>query len=900
MRTGGYTLQHSLTAEATTVVKQAVTLARRRGHAQVTPLHVASVMLASSTGLFRRACLQAHSHPLQCKALELCFNVALNRLPTTSTSSPIPILGPHHHHHHSHHLPSLSNALIAAFKRAQAHQRRGSLENQQQPILALKVEIEQLVISILDDPSVSRVMREAGFSSTQVKTKVEQAVSSSMTETAADRQESKESAAVKPPPLVLGNYVPQTFKLSLGRTAEQVRDDDVMSIVGAMMNKKTKNTVIVGECPSTAESVVKGVIEKFDTGNVPGDMKHVQFISVPLFTLRNISREEFEEKLGELRSLVKSYLSRGVVLYLGDLRWVSDFWSKYCEQRIIKSQYYNVYSPVEHMIMELSRLLCGIGDSSSTAAGGGKLWIMGIATFNTYMKCKTGRPSLETLWDLHPLTIPVGSLALSLNLDSDLNNQFMMRSKGVMVEGSSSWLHSCNKARAEKYLSCCADCLANFNKEARSVTRNNNLEATGSVHGSSSLPSWLQQYKEEKQRETIEHDQEFEKIRDLCTKWNSVCKSVHSKQPDGHFLMTDIKVPKCASASPCSSASVSSSTDLQPGSKLTMNHNHHQSLLKLPLIFEQPSSQPPSYKERKFFAFESEYSKPDTKPDLLSNPNSSPNSASSSEASGDTDLRLPLEEEALCSALEKNVPWQKDLIREIVSTILQCRSGKSNKICKMNCHGKEREDTWLSFLGSDSEGKDKIGRELAKSVFGPSQGNFVPIGISSFSSTTGGTHHDHDSIEEVISNNKRPRDEGGMSYFERFGVAVRENPRRVFFLEDFDQIDYHSRKRFKKAMESGSLDLSSLPAAGDDEPSALVLLKDAIVIFNSEERVLLRNNNGSDDHKLEENRTLVTSSLDLNVATAEDEDDENSVSENGILDSVDKKVMFKLNASHLN
>lgn len=401
MRTGGYTLQQSLTAEAAIVVKQAVTLARRRGHAQVTPLHVASVMLASSSGLFKRACLQSHSHPLQCKALELCFNVALNRLPTCTSSSPI--LAPPHSH-----LPSLSNALVAAFKRAQAHQRRGSMENQQQqqqqPILALKVEIEQLVISILDDPSVSRVMREAGFSSTQVKSKVEQAVSLEIPSHTSSHN-SKEIISTK------SNFLPQQtlsmshlFRLSINRTVEQVRDDDVMSIVGAMMNKKTKNTVIVGECPFSAESVVKGVIEKFNTGNVPGDMRYVQFISVPLFTLRNISREEFEERLGQLRALVKSYVSRGVVLYLGDLKWVSEFWSKYGEQRISN------YSPVEHMIMELSRLLCGIGDS-------GKLWIMGIATFNTYMKCKTGRPSLETLWDLHPLTIPVGSLALSLNLD---------------------------------------------------------------------------------------------------------------------------------------------------------------------------------------------------------------------------------------------------------------------------------------------------------------------------------------------------------------------------------------------------------------------------------------------------------------------------------------------------
>ena len=85
MRTAGScAVQQGLTAEAATVVKQAVTLAKRRGHAQVTPLHVASTMLSAANGLLRTACLQSHSHPLQCKALELCFNVALNRLPAAT------------------------------------------------------------------------------------------------------------------------------------------------------------------------------------------------------------------------------------------------------------------------------------------------------------------------------------------------------------------------------------------------------------------------------------------------------------------------------------------------------------------------------------------------------------------------------------------------------------------------------------------------------------------------------------------------------------------------------------------------------------------------------------------------------------------------------------------------
>lgn len=386
MRAGGFTIQQALSSDAATIIKQAVTLARRRGHAQVTPLHVANTMLSSATGLLRTACLQSQSssHPLQCKALELCFNVALNRLPTSSSS---PMLNPNHSSQH----PSISNALVAAFKRAQAHQRRGSIENQQQPLLAVKIELEQLIISILDDPSVSRVMREAGFSSTLVKTNVEQVVSLELSS--------------QTPPLIKSKDCTQQNG-SDNRLPSQVtvRKEDVMCLIQNLLNEKRSRTlVVVGECVATIEGVVKGVTEKVDKGEVPQALKDVKFISLPLFSFGQLSRIEVEQKLGELRNLVKGFVQKGVVLYLGDLKWIIEYRiSSWAHGR-------GYYCPIEHLIMELGRLVCGISEENS-----GKLWVMGISSFQTYMKCRNGNPSLEIVWKLHPLTIPAGSLSLSL------------------------------------------------------------------------------------------------------------------------------------------------------------------------------------------------------------------------------------------------------------------------------------------------------------------------------------------------------------------------------------------------------------------------------------------------------------------------------------------------------
>ncbi len=151
-------MQHTLTPAAQSVLKHAIAEARRRGHAQVQPLHVAAMLLTHSESRLREAWMHAGPTPL--RALEVCFNVALDHLAQSGPAAPSQ--------------PTLSNALVAALKRAHAHQRRGCCPEQQQPpLLAVKVELEQLIISVLDDPSVSRVIKEAGSSSAHIKGNLE-------------------------------------------------------------------------------------------------------------------------------------------------------------------------------------------------------------------------------------------------------------------------------------------------------------------------------------------------------------------------------------------------------------------------------------------------------------------------------------------------------------------------------------------------------------------------------------------------------------------------------------------------------------------------------------------------------------------------------------------------------
>ncbi|KAE9589808.1 hypothetical protein Lal_00021592 [Lupinus albus] len=859
MRGGVCSIQlQALTPEAVSVVKEAVNLATRRGHSQVTPLHVASAMLANSTGLLKRACLQCHSHPLQCKALELCFNVALNRLPASTST---PLLGTQYS------TPSLSNALVAAFKRAQAHQRRGgTIENhhhqqqQQQHILALKIEVEQLIISILDDPSVSRVMREASFSSTLVKTMVEHSVS---IEECSQKFHSKDISSTTKPQLVLCGSISNVSQQSrpygqvegsFMKPIDYANNDDMTSVLSELV--KRRNIVIVGESLANAEGVARGVMDKFEVGNVPQELRYVKFVTLPLLYFRNISKVEVEKKLEEVKSLVKSYVGRGVILYLSDLKWLLEFWSSHCEQRT------KYYCSVEHMVMELQKLVSGNGESN-------RLWLIGISTFKTYMKCKICHPSLDNLWKLHPFTVPVTSLSLSLNLDSDF--QAKERSKVILKDVCFE-----NRARIRKNLTCCKDCSQNFEKEAQSIANSISKKVC-----TIKLPTWLQNCKQETSH--LMEDQENARLDDMCKKWNSFCNSVH------RYSSIIEKPVLFASSCPSSPTSISSHE------RFNLHHSHQnwpiisapkKSPKECELLFTETCDD--YCDDSNLIMFMPETNVP--KPDLLSNPNSSPNSASSSEiAEGLESTEMFKELSAknlniLCDALEQKVPQHKEIIPDIASTILCCRSGMKN-VEKHLMRREDRQETWLFFLGTNSQAKENISKELAKVVFG-SYSNFVTIGMSNFSSL--GVHY---STEEESSKRKRPRYELGSTYLQRFGEAVNENPHRVFFMEDLDQVDYFSQKGVQKAIECGTITLSS---------SEYFPLKDAIVIFSCESftsvsrypptKSLSAENEGKEnvDHNLEEK--IPSLCLDLNIAI---EDNVALGGGNSILELVDK--IFNLN-----
>ncbi|KAL6899177.1 hypothetical protein ACP4OV_005835 [Aristida adscensionis] len=864
MRAGGCTVQQALTPEAAAVVKQAVSLARRRGNAQVTPLHVASAMLqqqqpppapsspaaASSAGLLRAACLRSHSHPLQCKALELCFNVALNRLPASAS----PLLAGHGHVYYP---PSLSNALVAAFKRAQAHQRRGSVDSQQQPVLAVKIELEQLVISILDDPSVSRVMREAGFSSTQVKANVEQAVSSTEATSAActttNAAAAAAAAARNPNPSAAPEHETKPSKLLI--PLDQVRDEDVSAVLDCLASRSKRRVMVVAECAAVAEAATRAAVQRIKRGEA---LRGARVVTLAVSAFRDLPSAEAERLLVELRCAVKA-AAGGVVLVVEDLGWAAEFWSGRAEAGRGRwpASCCGYYCAVEHAVAEVRALACRGGDG---------VWLVGHGTYQSYMRCRAGQPSLESLWGIQTVAVPAGSLALSLSCVDDssarsVNHQSIMPKCDGSVNGSVSRCLSLLDGG-----DCCATKCDAVKALPRSV-----------APASSSIPPWLQRCR----------DQEPSHVQ----KWST------------------------RGGSPSNRTTLNFSTVVSPSSSVSSYEHHYylQQPYQTWLVADDAheAKNPWNVKCGGGAAGGQVHVVDDEDVKVAGAIKVKSHDSSASNGSVEVECRSRFKElsaenlKVLCSALEKEVPWQAAIVPEIASTVLRCRSGMARRRDAASRPASAKEDTWMFFLGADGEGKARVARELASLVFG-SRKSFVSISAAAPSSSSPARS---DSTEQQ---RKRPRPSAAShdGCLERLYEAVRDNPHRVIVVEDVEQADRRCQTGIRAAVESGVV-----RGHGGGEAA----LGDAVVVLSCESLDArsragsppatkrarlegedeLKEEEGTGDRRDKDEAAAATSSpstsscFDLNMSVENDDVEENCFTDASLLNAVDRSFFFR-------
>uniref|UniRef100_A0ACD5X864 Uncharacterized protein n=1 Tax=Avena sativa TaxID=4498 RepID=A0ACD5X864_AVESA len=829
MRAGGCAVQQALAAEAASVVRQAVTLARRRGHAQVTPLHVATAMLLppAPAGVLRAACLRSHSHPLQCKALELCFNVALNRLPTASGAAAL-----FHHNRLGGAPPTLSNALVAAFKRAQAHQRRGGagdgVQQTAAPMLAAKVELEQLIVSILDDPSVSRVMREAGFSSSQVKANVEKAVSSLSPSTAANTITTSSSKELR------------------GKSAYE---DDVMRVLDSMASGANRCLVVVGE---GAEAAVKAVMDKVSKADLPHHpherLKSVQFVPLSVASFRLAAREEVDAKTGELRALVREARAagKGVVLVLEDLAFAAEAWqTRRGAANVHGAGQSQRYCPVEHAVMEVSGLVSG--DSGS---GGGRFWLLGFASSTVFMRCRVGQPSLEAVWGIHPVVVPDGGgrgLSLSCSEAQAIEQARRSTTGWPLINGSS-----------ESHLTC----------------------SVRTPSPEPSIPSWLRRYHDPYHTTPASTGSNLQQLQDL---WNPT-----SNASPTHHHTSELTLSFSSPTSPAASSSLSGYTrhgyntnqmmmssskqpwHLEPRTPWPLNHHGPAIMAETRLDYhQQHTTTNPSPESTSVLQLQ--YS------------SNSPDHGGTAERRRPKFTELTAENlKILCSTIEDSVPRRiKDVAPGVASAVLRCRSGMARRRDTLT----PSSATWLLFQGSDVDGKKAMALELAKLVFG-SYGDFTSISSAGFTPV----HSGSSSGEFAGKRQRSPDYEHG--YAQRFYEVIRNNPRRVVMIEDIEQMDHGSEIGIKKAIKTGRM----RGCHGDEinlEDAIIVLSCEALDSRSrvSSPRVKQRvsiNDDGDEEHNGVEKEKMKPPcfSLDLNACAAADDDGEGDEEGDSLVDDV--------------
>lgn len=382
------TARQCLTQESVQALDEAVAVARRRGHAQTTSLHAVSALLSLPSSALREACARArnnsYSSRIQFKALELCLSVSLDRLPSSAQRADE---------------PPVSNSLMAAIKRSQANQRRQpenfhvyhQQQQQQSSVSMVKVELQNLIVSILDDPVVSRVFGEAGFRNCDIKLAILRPV----------HQLFRYKRSI---PMFLCNLGGEfdmgfrgfSFPFSGFNGFNDGTDDNCKRIGEILVRKKGRNPMLVGV---SALEVLKKFLELVQRrrggSNFPSELSGLSIISIEdevlKFVTGNYDVGMVKLRFEEVGKMVEQRIGPGVVINFGDLK-------------ALVGEDDACVDAVSFVVSELSRLI-EIHDN--------RVWLIGVSSgYETYLKFVKRFPSIEKDWDLQllPITSPKPSM----------------------------------------------------------------------------------------------------------------------------------------------------------------------------------------------------------------------------------------------------------------------------------------------------------------------------------------------------------------------------------------------------------------------------------------------------------------------------------------------------------
>ncbi|CAL5202519.1 unnamed protein product [Lathyrus oleraceus] len=809
------TARQCLTDEAARALDEAVSVARRRNHAQTTSLHAISALLSLPSNMLRDACARAGTSPysprLQFRALELSVGVSLDRLPTCKTSSSSAsasavVDGG----------PPVSNSLMAAIKRSQANQRRNpdsfhllqimqQQQNQQsQTASFLKVELKHFILSILDDPIVSRVFAEAGFRSYDIKFVLLQPPLPS-------RFFHRPS-----PPVFLCNIEPEPDRFRFDDNSRRI----VEVIAGKSQSKR--NPFLMGVYAKTALKRFIELVQSGKVGFLPSELDGLSVVSIEKEILEFVIGGGSEEKMGlrfdEVGRLVEQCLGAGVVVSFGEIevfvKMNNDGGDDVAGDAVVL------------VVSRLTRLL---------EVYGRKVWLVGVAgTCDVYSKFLRMFPTVDKNWDLHLLTVTSATPSMEgLYSKSSLMGSF------VPFGGFFSTPSDFRNPNIS--LPLCDTCNEKYEQEVA----DNYPKVGPSTSASTSLP-WLQKANVDSDKglglaKTNEDNTSLNaKILELQRKWSDICQHLHRNKllPEINVsqTLTRFQAPfhegfrfgtgtgnfneiHCSNPIPYMPKELQNpylSKQILPFSQpfdtsLIVNDKtgHVPNVSKFdtqstrvtpsvttdlvlgttytPVTHEPDTPKVSDHKKHLPHLSDSLSTEYDAMVESTSN-----QIARSSGPNSDGKFEM-VDFKSLYKLLIEKVWWQEEAIYAIIRIMTLCRSG-GGKHSRSNSN--VRADTWFSFLGPDRVGKRKISSELAETLFGNKQ-NIISVDLNS-----------QDRFQPLNLVYECHNMLGRKTVVDYIAGELSKKPRSVVFLENIDKADLIVQNSLFHAIKTGKFPYS--------------------------------------------------------------------------------------------